>query len=396
LINGLPTGAIRVSLGYCSIQKDSEDFVEFLRNSFIEISDENFQVIKIENSARKEQYFKVNNIFIYPVKSCAPLEIDSSWQLCDSGFLYDRNWILIDSNQIPLTQKRLPQLAALQPQIDIKRNLFMLSFDGQKFEMPLEIDDMTAAKQVNVCAHKIFGFDCGDEVAQWLQDIFQLNEPIRLVRVSPQLMQDSKCVLKLTEKKSFVNQGDFLLISLNSIRKLRSFLLDSLDLDSRHVKEKDLKSFDEELVKQFRANFVIEVLNETSDCGFDEENWNKMRILNRDLEFVRTNLCTRCQMINLNQNSNTSKDENDNLDEKACRKSLADAKVDFNQLLKQLYKLKTNSKFGIYISRISKNDNSEAMNGEIDTGSSIQVENSLIKKQKNEMFIGDIGLADFI
>lgn len=82
LIDRKPTGAIRVSLGYCSTQQDCNQLVEFLKSTFIDLSHP-LQNSFGNRSMRPEQisYFKISGIFIYPIKSCAPMRIENKWPL---------------------------------------------------------------------------------------------------------------------------------------------------------------------------------------------------------------------------------------------------------------------------------------------------------------------------
>lgn len=127
------------------------------------------------------------------------------------------------------------------------------------------------------------------------------------------------------------------------------------------IGEQDLvkKTTVDQLSVQFRPNIVIKPLDsDEENDGFDEEKWSQVKILNRGIEFEVVENCVRCHMINIDQQSNRT--------------------GDYSSLLKQLYKFKENSKFGIYLKRkreqLSENDKKREVN-------SIELE------------VGDIGLA---
>jgi uncharacterized protein YcbX len=50
-----------------------------------------------------------------------------AWPLCSTGFLYDRMWVLVDArtNRV-ITQKQHPQLALVQPAVDLGRRTMTL------------------------------------------------------------------------------------------------------------------------------------------------------------------------------------------------------------------------------------------------------------------------------
>lgn len=330
IINGEPTGACRVSFSYCSTYEDVLKFVDFLQINFIEtrksLSINNDNSLTHAGHCNEKQYFKLVHLFIYPIKSCAGFEIiDKSWPISQltNSLLYDRNWIIIDCNQIPLTQKRLPTLVNLHANIDLKNNTLKLMYNDSSFCLDLEAMDKSAVESngVQVCIKKINGFDCGDEVAKWLKEKMNLNFDCRLIKLG----KDS-CV-KETENKTFSNQADFLLISINSVRKLRAHLLKSFDIQ---INENRLfYNIDRQLMLQFRANFVVEILTGVQEKS-NEEFWKFIKI-GESLNFEIISLCSRCQMININQS-----DVNNNQEI-------------LKHLLKELNNFKENSKFGVYL-----------------------------------------------
>ena len=355
LINGLPTGAIRVSLGYSSIKKDLEIFIKFLSENFVETKPiQNFENT-ISDKKNQEEFFKIKKIYIYPIKSCLPMKIEHSWPFRSGfGFLFDRNWIIVDSNGIPLTQKRLPQLKNLQPLIDLDSKLLTLSFDGQEFQINLN--------NLNGNINNL-GIDEGDEVAEWLQNCFQLDHKCRLIRVTE------------SDNKSFANKSEFLLINESSVKSIRKFLL-----NNEETNEEQLKTIDDFLCLQFRPNIVVESLSQGEKC-FSEELWSKVKIIHRGIEFEIEDSCTRCQMINIDQRSNVEQEE-----EKLnpCKENLSKL---CSMLLKQIYKIKLNSKFGIYL-QISESLDQIA---EIDLDD--EVSQRFNSKKFKELSLGDVGIA---
>lgn len=158
LIDGKPTGAIRISLGYCSTQHDCQALLEFLTSTFVDTK-ESTKLLALtrrtpsEVNKLKEMYFKISSLYIYPIKSCAPMRIEQKWPFSDDsngggsdgGFLFDRQWIIVDNDRVPMTQKRTLGLPRLQPSIDLIRKVMTIRFDGdnekEKFEVSLDTAD---------------------------------------------------------------------------------------------------------------------------------------------------------------------------------------------------------------------------------------------------------------
>lgn len=78
----------------------------------------------------------VQGLWLYPVKSCAAVTV-AHWPLGKCGLMWDREWALVDEHGKVLTQKKLPRLALIKPQIDLDRGVMQLSAPG--VEQPLVV-----------------------------------------------------------------------------------------------------------------------------------------------------------------------------------------------------------------------------------------------------------------
>lgn len=278
-----------MSLGYCSISRDINLFVNFLSENFLDtepiVDSEKCSQMKI----MKHQYFKITGIFIYPIKSCAPMRITHSWPIKSNldGFVYDRNWIIVDSNNIPLTQKRFPNLVKIMPFIHLDSNTLKLTFENEVFDLNLNSTNLSDIN-VYIYPNNIRGFDEGDQVNFWLKTKLNLSDSCHLVRISNKNVENNS---------SFYNKESYLLVNERSVSKLNTFA----KLDS-----------EEKLVVQFRPNIVVQMLSEDiSSDGllFEEEFWTRLNILNKNIEFKISDKCNRCQMVNINQLAEKSSKE---------------------------------------------------------------------------------------
>ncbi len=78
VVNGQPTGCIRLSFGYMSTIDDADAFIRFISDNFIDkttplINNHVIDDIGVSTPAS----WKVANIYIYPVKSAGALEVSS-------------------------------------------------------------------------------------------------------------------------------------------------------------------------------------------------------------------------------------------------------------------------------------------------------------------------------
>ncbi|XP_016954615.1 molybdenum cofactor sulfurase [Drosophila biarmipes] len=283
LIDGRPTGAVRVSFGYMTTIQDVEELLKMLRSSYLATRPQQ-RIRFIEEQAEqlppllKERVQllrpKLLQMAIYPVKSCAAFKIESpgSWPLTDQGLKYDREWMIVDMNGMALTQKRCTELCLIRPVI--KADQLELQFGADSaVSVPLSLEDQASdsAKCVSkVCRQPVEGLDCGDEVARWLSQSLGL-EGLRLLRQSGQRNSS-----KDQQKLSLVNQAQFLLLNKSSVRSLQF--------------EESL----EETVDRFRANIIID-----TGCAFEELAYKALTI--GGLRFQVEGPCQRCDMICINQ-----------------------------------------------------------------------------------------------
>lgn len=370
LIDNKPTGAVRISFGYASTKNDIDVLIEFLNETFVEKTPSFERLISRSDKSIKKHYFKILHLLIYPIKSCAPMSVDVPWPLYGGGLLYDRNWIITDSSLVALSQKRIPSLTRVKPYVDLRRNVLVMSHEDEQFELNLNQSKPSTASSS-------LGEDEGDDVSNWLTRVLKLKENCRLIRIRE-------------NKNSFAYKGDFLLINETSIQKLRQFLT----TDGQIPMTNDQKLVDYFLEVQFRPNFVISTqvdgrdgqdestIRDPNQITFEEEQWNSLKILNRSLEFKVDENCSRCRVININQNfidsSSTSNEPDQDLS-KYC-----------SALLKELYRLKSNSKFGIYISRTDSCKHSKKSMHDLYLNGN---DDKLLDLKKNQICVGDVGVG---
>ena len=60
----------------------------------------------------------LSGIWVFPIKSCAGCP-QQSWPLGPNGLLFDREWALVGEEGEVLTLKKVPQLTAIQPTLDV-------------------------------------------------------------------------------------------------------------------------------------------------------------------------------------------------------------------------------------------------------------------------------------
>ncbi|KAF3978379.1 MAG: MOSC domain-containing protein [Methylococcales symbiont of Iophon sp. n. MRB-2018] len=207
----------------------------------------------------------LSDIYLYPVKSLAGIKV-SKWPVTAKGLLYDRKWMLIDSNNQFLNQRQLPKMALIQTQLT--HSELILSTDSTD-SISLPINATTG----NSCNITIWGDTCmakktSLEVNQRLSDFLNIQcqlvyQPDDVVRpVDPNYS-------KKTDHINFSDGFPFLLTSEASMTALNKEM--NLELS----------------IERFRPNLVI------SQCKpYAEDSWRKISINNIDFRLPKP--CSRC------------------------------------------------------------------------------------------------------
>ncbi|KAK3928451.1 Molybdenum cofactor sulfurase 1 [Frankliniella fusca] len=300
LINGVPTGSVRISFGYMSTDDDVDAFLNMIYQNFVENGPPNH----IADDLKEEWHdasdtwhgshiektpfptaAKLTEVVLYPIKACGGFKPESFWPIGPRGLMFDRNWMIVSAAGTALTQTLEPRLALIHPNIDLNNKLLHLSFSGETSSMSVPLDETADNNEVNgslcqskVCGDRISGIDCGDEVAFWLSSKLG-RHGIRLVR---QLKKDGRSGKDIKKALALSNKAQFLMVSEASV----SWLGDQID-------PTDCPK--EGLVDRFRANIILggDIL------PFAEKDWEEIQIGSQ--RFTVDGPCTRCGVVCVNQ-----------------------------------------------------------------------------------------------
>uniref|UniRef100_UPI0037E87810 molybdenum cofactor sulfurase n=1 Tax=Semicossyphus pulcher TaxID=241346 RepID=UPI0037E87810 len=338
LVDGQPTGSVRVSFGYMSTFEDCQKFLNFVAECFLEkpftLDQDRLEKlktvtaaplyedypIKISNREKVDEKKKLaeaslrgfvhrdssshreahtlTNMYIYPIKSCGAYEVHN-WPVGPLGLLYDRGWMVVNGNGVCLSQKREQRLCLIHPKVHLPSDKLLLQTSGMDtISVPLEQNTpMNTSYQVcqsKVCGDRVETVDCGNEAASWLSDF--LGQPCRLIRLSPDFtreMKKSPTGDATSTSLSLVNEAQYLMINRASVELIQK-LMSSRQDDSEGDQILDTQN----VISRFRANLVIAGVE-----PFEEDNWSHLVIGNT--RFVITGQCGRCQMVGVDQDTGT-------------------------------------------------------------------------------------------
>ncbi|GAA3637001.1 hypothetical protein C8D88_101441 [Lentzea atacamensis] len=155
----------------------------------------------------------VSGLHVYPIKGCGGCSVASS-AVDLTGLRDDRMMMLVDDEGVFLSQRKVPQMAALRPSLADSS----LVIGGESF--PVVAD----GPRVPVVVHTWHGFgvDQGDAAAAYFSDA--LGMPVRLVRTPPDLRRETTG--ETTGLVGYADGNALLMLSLSSLDGLNERILE--------------------------------------------------------------------------------------------------------------------------------------------------------------------------
>ena len=125
----------------------------------------------------------VTDLFIYPIKSCAGIRVESA-DLWETGLYLDRLWMVVTDDGRFLSQRTAPRLALVSTAL--KFESLQLRAPGMlRLDIPVGGFDYAPARriEVDIWDSRVAAFAENDLVNTWFSRFLDL--PVRLVRIDP-------------------------------------------------------------------------------------------------------------------------------------------------------------------------------------------------------------------
>jgi hypothetical protein len=232
---------------------------------------------------------RIARLFVYPVKSCAGVELQESL-LLDTGLDLDRAWMVVDQHGRFVTQREQPRLALVAPQI--RRAELVLRAPGM-LALHLALDRVEQPTRVRLWGDEVAAYDMGDIAAQWFTDFLSLTAQglpaaqapkHRLVRFDPEhkRLSNLKWTGGIDAPNQFSDGFPVLVLGQASLDELNTRL--------------QAAGHGPVGIERFRPNIVL-----TGQQAHDED---RLHVLNIDTEHAAVQLklvkpCPRCPIPNI-------------------------------------------------------------------------------------------------
>jgi uncharacterized protein YcbX len=217
----------------------------------------------------------VSQLYIYPVKSLGGIAVTSAI-VTNRGLQYDRRYMLVDGNNLFLTQRELPAMALIRTAIEANELLVCHKNNlAEKFRLPLVPEPPGLTAMVKVWDDWCEGQYINEGVDKWFSD--KLNFPCRLVYMPESTRRKVDAAHAFNDDiTSFSDGYPILLIGQSSLDDLNSRLEEALP------------------VNRFRPNIVV-----AGGQPFEEDTMEQFSI--NEINFYGVKLCERCVITTTNQ-----------------------------------------------------------------------------------------------
>eukprot|EP00934_Nitzschia_sp_Nitz4_P001589 Nitzschia sp. Nitz4//scaffold65_size103378//27981//30389//NITZ4_004459-RA/size103378-processed-gene-0.25-mRNA-1//1//CDS//3329556219//1589//frame0 len=281
LVDGKPTGAIRISFGKDSLWEDMDTLIVFLERTFVN-GNASVQSPK-STSSTGPTTVTLSEMYLYPIKSCGGQSVQE-WKLdMPSGKLvHDRVFALVDTTGTAIRLQSCPKMTTIEPKIDLERNIMTVSAPGKE-DLIIHLMDNSplhcGENAVQVCGNRCGGQLWGDHrVSEWFSSYLGIQCWLaKFVNGSYKGPNNQTVAVR---KKGFANEEALLLISENAVSMLNQVLL--------HRNQKMVGS------RHFRPNLVVKGIEGDHHI---EDQWKTVTIRSSGFSFETKGKCARCAMV---------------------------------------------------------------------------------------------------
>lgn len=227
---------------------------------------------------------RVESLHVYPVKSCGGVSVYAA-TVGPRGFLFDRHWIIVDSDGKKLTQRDVTSMATIGTAL-FSDALVLSSKDRGEHEVSF-LNVSGERVVVDVWGNDCAGIDEGDHTAAWLTSV--LGQECRLLRFDESSFRelDAEWIGDTKATAAFSDVLPFLVVNTTSLDELN--------------KMRAVRSMPPCTIDRFRANIVLSGLDAWAEDGVPAFQIGDVRI---DL----TRPCSRCRIPSIDQQTGVEED----------------------------------------------------------------------------------------
>lgn len=225
----------------------------------------------------------IRTLTLYPIKGCRGVSVESA-PLDAQGLQHDRRWMLVGLEPGTFyTQRELPQLACVLPQVNTAGDALTVNAPGMvPLVLPLWPDEALQTRQATVWGFTGEARDEGEIAARWFSEALQT--PCRLVRTPQNFVRRVGPKYQTDNRVGFADACPVLLASESSLEDLNTRLA-----QRGHVPVP---------MSRFRANIIVRGLP-----AWGEDAVSSWRVNDAELTLQTAGPCARCAVVTIDQDA---------------------------------------------------------------------------------------------
>jgi len=221
---------------------------------------------------------QISELYIYPIKSLPGIAVKAA-RVTEKGFEYDRRWMLVDENNLFISQREAPQMTQLLVSIKNDGLHIKHKINGELLIVPFDSPSSSNKETVTIWDDSCEAEYVSNDADDWFTSALGIN--CRLVYMP----DDCKRIVDQryapgNSVTSFSDAYPFMIIGQASLDDLNSRLTEALPMD------------------RFRPNIVF-----TGGEPYEEDMMGNFTIGN--IDFYGVKLCARCIIPTINQQNAT-------------------------------------------------------------------------------------------
>lgn len=216
---------------------------------------------------------KIKDLYVYPVKSCKGVRVDEI-ELSPTGFMGDRNWMVVDEKGVFVSQREQPKLALVTP--GLSAGTLTLNAPGMP-ELAISRSVQNGERiDVDLFGEKVSSLAASSEASAWFAKYLGGN--YHLVTCDPKFFRKGGVQYPSRDEAptSFVDNYGILVISEASRTDLNTRLVSGVPMN------------------RFRPNIVVEGVDPYGEDYFASAS-------TRDVTLRFIDLCYRCNLTTIDQ-----------------------------------------------------------------------------------------------
>ncbi|HTE31828.1 MAG TPA: MOSC N-terminal beta barrel domain-containing protein [Chryseolinea sp.] len=208
---------------------------------------------------------KLTQIWIYPIKSLGGIPLTEA-KVMGKGLQHDRRWMLVDSDDVFLTQRDHPLMALFKLTIDEEK--ITITYKGDQAYLPLTQSINAVQRAVRIWDDVIMAYEVSDALTNWFTERMGMEcHLMAFPEANPRQVDPDR--VQPCEHVSLADAYPFMIIGQSSLDDLNKRLVEPVS------------------IKRFRPNFVF-----TGGEAYEEDLWKDFTIGPNKFSGVKP--CARC------------------------------------------------------------------------------------------------------